>query len=1157
MPAIFPYLPTEKFYKIKYEKSFKLKNVDGKIKAVPFYRANKVLDREEVIPITQKRQIPPQFYKELGFSSKKEGEAYATANKIKLSHDKNISTEDRLLDYYSKIAQQQEIDSLPKNYIIDDDKFEKEVLMAKLGECPVYYKNSKKQWEDDGFIYLNVEEGGLVKLQHKILPLVLKQIIRSDDHNIPEDKFRELKQLDRDIKFGEIEERSDGLNDDDYIKGHIHIFCMLSFSADGLENRYFKVIYQGKVENMLDYVIQVTQEHYSDAIYFDKISYFYENESIVNNVPRNRLSFKGLKLRDNNDNLEITNNMFDIMKIAHTGKETCVIDYVNYLYPKLFISAKRHLNHQGASTLEDLFKFAGDAKLSIVAYDINGDVIDKIINNSQPKNIKKAHRCMFVLIHNGHLYPLNGKAKQSSYSKSNIVCIDNNDALSQIFLDEVNVNKKNPYGIELSSKNIKKDEHSPYEIVRYISTFCVGDTIYTNNSGLQKCKNILDILNIGDRFSPKLSKFNIMHTIYEAMNINALNNSMSIFPECSRFVKANYTLLNNNDEFKDAELYTRDCNKAYVHVLRDLPFLIKVNYITAKIHAVDPTAFNMDDIVDHYLYLVTPNHFSSILLPDKNLYAGYILKYVNKIIKKSKLENELNYTILEYIETERVDNWYAPIINKIIDLHETGKIDADTFKYICQSIVINVGKMEQDCTNTGVVNMYFHKFGVPEEIEDDKSCFPVDKSLKYYISYKESKKKNSLSNQKPICLQVKDGLRIHIFEELLYNDISGTMIKQIKTDSITSTKDFINKPSSKVGDFKWEKFTEFKNDRLIFDKDMSLFLNQDRDKSSSTFYSLFAGAGKTYSICKIVDNIINSGETYIILSPTHKALSEFRNLGYNCNVLCSFNDKQYRELTNYQNIIIDEMSMISFSLWNKIFNSIMNGKRFHLYGDMAQLPAISSVHDNLYGEAIVPNKYGMFNENFLGYLFNISDINPYEYQNRRNDFTWEYYNDIKSGKINGADEVLKHSSKVYDAEYVITYRKKTRDAYNKLLMTHHGHKSIFSKGCRVIVNGTEHKDSRKNNNLKSRGIYNSMIYVVSEIEDDYCKIKHISSDNYFDVSKKELEKYFIAGYSCNIHKVQGDNLQSYHFPEDDIFFLTKHPLRNILSYVIVSRIKTK
>jgi hypothetical protein len=162
-------------------------------------------------------------------------------------------------------------------------------------------------------------------------------------------------------------------------------------------------------------------------------------------------------------------------------------------------------------------------------------------------------------------------------------------------------------------------------------------------------------------------------------------------------------------------------------------------------------------------------------------------------------------------------------------------------------------------------------------------------------------------------------------------------------------------------------------------------------------------------------------------------------------------------------------------------------------------------------------------------------------ENKRNDFTIPYYNSIILSNDRNKNwlEVSKYNTTLpHEAEVIITYRNKTADIYNTIMMNHYNYKNIDSIGMKIIC---------KSNNLRKLDIYNNFEYTIKDIKQD-----NIILNDDTIITIKQLKSFFKPAYCKTIYACQGKSLKSYYYaPEDKCF------LNGKTAYTIISRIKNK
>ena len=269
----------------------------------------------------------------------------------------------------------------------------------------------------------------------------------------------------------------------------------------------------------------------------------------------------------------------------------------------------------------------------------------------------------------------------------------------------------------------------------------------------------------------------------------------------------------------------------------------------------------IDEITDHYLYVVKPE-YSSILLPYKNIYSGKHIKYC--------IEQNIDFIICEELETEKSENFYKQMI---LDLYE--KCDTKTFK--------------------NIVNIMIGKF---EKYSNLKKCYSVDKicnrdELKTtegyiihlcddYFALMKTTDNFDIFNKKPISIQIKDDSRVVLYKKMKELNLNYNSIVQVKTDSIT----FVNKHkhnnylkyiNQSLDGWKLEKYSKIKNPIQI-NKDMTFIY--EKKKNKNIIGDCYAGCGKTYKIINeyVTKDVIDKNN-YIILTPSHSTLKTYRKKG--------------------------------------------------------------------------------------------------------------------------------------------------------------------------------------------------------------------------------------------------------------------------------------
>ena len=741
-------------------------------------------------------------------------------------------------------------------------------------------------------------------------------------------------------------------------------------------------------------------------------------------------------------------------------------------------------------TTNDILEYCKKNNIKMIAYDISGN----IISSNYPTIKNKSRKSLIFIAYNNHLYPLKNETlkKVSQYEKKEHTYVKNIIEKFENIIDS-----------EIMPSSLKLSHDGQ------IQSFISDNKHYHSNEEYDVCNELLIKFGLQDQMSIYTTTKNIgeiISKLYIKSNIN------SFIPENHLFTKGafNYNneenVLKNNMNNDDDELITIDKNKCYSYILKELDYLINCDVKKHRTNIINEY-LKKDKITDHYLYIVNPV-YSSILLPYKNIYSGKHLKYC--------LDQNIKFLVCEELHAEKSDNYFKQMI---LDLYD---------------------KCDDKVVFKNIVNIMIGKF---EKYSNLKKCYSVDKicnedeidtadghKIQLYNEYYALMKKTEnfdIFNKKPISIQVKDESRVVLYKtmkklELNYNDII-----QVKTDSITflntkSNKNYLEYINDSLDGWKLEEYSKIENPMSI---NKSMTFIYEKKINDNIIGNCYAGAGKTYKIINqyLTKEIIENGD-YIVLTPSHSTLKTYKKKGYNCDVIQKYtlNNKIPSETL----IIIDEIGMIDGASWNLLFKMKLLKKTIYGYGDQKQLLPVGSDKD-------------FFNQNFLDYMFYNNDSMTTNY---RNNFEKKYYD----GLINSNDksyiinECKKYSTKnYYDSEVIIAYRNSTRHKYNKLMCEKLGIKNKYDIGAKLICTTN---DNRK------MGIYNKFTYEVTGRENDNIIISDGECNIHIDIDK--IQKDFDYSYCRTLYSVQGETLKSYHYPEEDLFFIN-----NRSAYTLISRIK--
>jgi hypothetical protein len=629
-----------------------------------------------------------------------------------------------------------------------------------------------------------------------------------------------------------------------------------------------------------------------------------------------------------------------------------------------------------------------------------------------------------------------------------------------------------------------------------IISFIDGNIKYINNNEYLKCKDIL-------------TKFGIADKIYDGIKIRSLGkiikdlyitkSDKSLFIAHERFVKGGFNYCNNELE---GEFKTLDANKFYPSCLKDLKFIITVDMAKDDLEEYENDELILDE--DHYLYIAVPK-YSTVLMPDTNCYSGEFLKYCRS--------EGLEFTIIEKMKTSRIPNHYTEFLN---DLYK--KVGDKDFKDIVNPLI---GQFENE---TSKYTSHFNKFVNNDElrtIEDTRYVQSISDDL--HFVYNVINKINT-HNRKPIAIQVKDESRKRLYEIMKKLKLNDSNIKSIQTDAITYISDE-NLPKIMIGSGmgKW-KFINNKEVKAQFNYSNELlsFIDCKSWISNNVIGNCYAGSGKSY---KIINELIpKCCEDYIVLTPSHSSLKEYREKGLSCDVIQLYEFSH--EIPKAKTIFIDELGMVGRRGMHLIMEWYYLGKNIIAFGDFNQLLPV--------GEEFSLDSSVFINSVYYSMIEMV--------KNYRNNFSKFFYDSIINGILDN-EEVIK-TYRNANSNNIICFRNKTCDKYNKIVSSRLGIRDKYAVGARVICNTIE---------LREKKIYNKFIFTVIQETTDY-----VILDGNIKIDKQTMNKlddgkeYFTLAYARTLHSVQGESLPDLYFPDDDIMAVKYN---NRFCYTLISRLK--
>jgi len=860
-------------------------------------------------------------------------------------------------------------------------------------------------------------------------------------------------------------------------------------SRNGVEVEILnEVVEERRIDEFSPFILKVIKDIYRDYSWTSHIII----ESIeCKNYNKNLLfDLKRMKLKMASS-YDITCNIYnEIIDIPLEKGENCVLKYLENKYKQkrqnIATTYFKNSNVAEGISTEEIKNFCSLYKIKMIAYDILGNTIEKY----KPEQKTKRANLIYIA-YNNHIYPLKNKVLHRRLNinyklenlSSEIAVIKEFDKL---------INKK------IIPSNVSIND------INNVTSFIHDNTLYFNNPSYNLSYKILSLFNIEDKIKHYTNEYSLIQNLEELYDIT---DTYSYFPQLSEnknFI-LNYV---NRENYKD-NLVTIDKNKAYPYALYDLGFLIRIDIRKHKIK----TEFNENyEIIENYLYSATPEK-SSILMPASGFFTGDFLIYCRT--------EGLLFTLIEEYETEEVENKFRSLIEDYYT--KTGQIKGeDEQQFIKDAMNIYIGKMDR--------NVNINTYSTVEKIcnnEESKltagTYVDYNDDLKIFVKETE---KHSIYTRQPIKYQILNNSRKIIYEKMKELKLTDRDIVQIKTDAITINKNISLNKLNLSNSFKGWKIS----DGAILEKSMNyenedIRLNDMKLYNNSSIHHGYAGCGKSYTIMnKIVPKILENKQSYIVLSPSHSSIEEYRNKKFNCNVIQTyvFNNKVPTE----DIIIVDEMGLCNTRAFNVISKCLIN-KKVMLYGDFKQELPVKDQHcDSPF----------FLNSHFKQFI---------NYENHRNNYTTEYYDKLINSELDLIEEIKKYQKKnMLDAEVVICHTNTLCDIYNEKIMSKLN-LNKYSNGLKIMC---------KSNKLRHLNIYNNFMLTIVESDDEtkILTIKDLNTE--YKITYKQYEAFFKPSYARTLYNCQGKSLENgYYVAKESLKFYNT----GRSAYTIISRIKEK
>lgn len=793
---------------------------------------------------------------------------------------------------------------------------------------------------------------------------------------------------------------------------------------------------------------------------------------------------------------DISCNIYnEIIDIKTENNENCVIKYLESKYNNTKQGAIvnkffKNINVIDGVSTEEIKSFCIEYNIKMIAYDILGNTIDKY----KPEKSSKKRNLVFIA-YNNHIYPLKNKIlnkkSKTEYTLNNMK-------------SEKTVNKEFNKLIENKVLPVEISYNMTDNLIR---SFVHNKTLYFNNPSYDLSYKIMSLFNIEDKLKHYTNEFSLIQNLEELYNINE---TYSYFPHLKGNKNFILNYVNRDNIHNESDLLSIDKNRAYAYALYDLDFLIVIDI---RKHKIKTEFVENYEIIENYLYSATPEK-SSILMPAGGFYTGDFLIFC---------KNEgLFFKLIEEYETEKIENKYKSLID---DYYTKTKIftDEEEQQFIKNAMNIYIGKMDKNC-NTKTYSTVEKICNNEESKLSAGNYVDYNDDLKIFIKENE---KHSIFTRQPIKYQLLNNSRKIIYEKMKELKLTDKDIVQIKTDCITINKKIsLNKLNLNTSFKGWkiddcsilEKSKDYTNNDIIL-SDIKLY-------NKSSIHHGYAGCGKSYTIMnKVVPKILETKQNYIILSPSHSSIEEYRYNKLSCDVIQTY--EYNNKIPSQDIIIVDEMGLCDTKAFNVICKCLMADKKVILYGDFKQELPVKDKHcDSLF----------FLNSHFKQFI---------NYENHRNNFTIDYYDKLINSELDLIEEITKHQQKnILDAEVVICHTNELCDIYNDKIMSKLN-LNKYSDGLKIMC---------KSNKLRHLNIYNNFMFIIVESDDEseILTIKDLNTE--YKITYKQYEAFFKPSYARTLYNCQGKSLEKgYYLATESLKFYNK----GRSAYTIISRIKEK
>lgn len=831
------------------------------------------------------------------------------------------------------------------------------------------------------------------------------------------------------------------------------------------------------------------------------------------------IDFEKMELRENKP--LILGKYNNLVYIESDGNclKNFLIDKYHKISPKKIESIEQNIR--------GLIKFIEDYDLTSTIYTYDGS----IYYSSTSKN--RSYTSLRALVYGNHIYPLEDGCKKLSETKN----------------DELKLKIKPTEGGLIKLREKLKLGEVPYDIYidkkNFIRQFKTSTEHYIFNDDYEKIKKILVDFGLQKKVNPSMNILYCLKIIEEKY----CDNTYSYMPNMNSFFYGGL-MYSNYEIFPDIEnlpsnVCIIDKNKSYFYELLKMENLIVCDFRTSPIVKYSKKR----PVIDSNFYFCK-KIVNSYLTKRNNLYPGYFINYL--------INNGIEIEIVEEIEGRVINNPYKHFLKKLLKYVEDGTI---TMKELNSAVSIFIGTMQTKTETCETVPLSINEIYKKDEVLRMDGIFSSSITDEFCLAHKTMNNIKTMKTRKLIAFQVLCNHYISMNEKIktLVKDVNKDLL-YVKTDAIAYFGKYPSKIVSReekdlvenMGKWKQEKYKpihEYEPKEEELNSIIPTTEDINRNKKMESIYSkknkqigifndCYAGVGKTHHIINnLVPKLISDSKTFIILSPSHASLSEYRKENINCDVIQFF---PFNNLLEYDVIIIDEVGFCDSDAYELICKLRIIGKQYYCYGDLSQLLPVDGLECEI-------------NKQYIEYLFDIiiyKNASKNELRvNWRNNFSFSFYDKLISGEIDPVFVVNEYSTEnYYDAETILCWYNNTCDYYNEKML-----KKLeldrYDVGVKYMCKTNRYKEIYPT-------LYNSKEVKIHKKFDKYV-ILIDSDENTYEITYPQLnnKKYWKLGYARTIYNMQGDSTKSYFFPCYGNKFADSSRLNPRVAYTIVSRLE--